>query len=86
MVRRIIAARPHPEQGYRAALGLMRLGTRYGEERLEAACGRALAFDLISYRGVRNILETGMNRLKVEEAQARPERPHANLRGPRYYS
>ena len=86
MVRRIIAARPHPEQGYRAALGLMRLGTRYGEERLEAACKRALAFDLVSYRGVRHILEAGMDRLKAENTADRPERPHANLRGPRYYS
>ena len=86
MVRRIIAARPHPEQGYRAALGLMRLGTRYGEERLEAACKRALAFGLVSYRGVRRILEAGMDRLKAENTADRPERPHTNLRGPRYYS
>ena len=86
MVRRIMANRPHPEQGYRASLGLMRLGTRYGNERLEAACRRALAFDLVSYRGVRNILEAGMDRVKKEEAAACPEKPHANLRGPRYYS
>jgi len=86
MVRRIIESRPHPEQGYRASLGLMRLGARYGNERLEAACERALAFDLVSYRGVRNILEAGMDRVKKEEAPACPEKPHANLRGPRYYS
>jgi hypothetical protein len=64
----------------------MRLGTRYGNEKLEAACERALAFDLVSYRGVRNILEAGMDRLKEEKASGRPEKPHANLRGPRYYS
>jgi transposase len=86
MVRRIMESRPHPEQGYRASLGLMRLGTRYGDERLEAACERALSFDLVSYRGVRDILEAGMDRLKTEQASARPEKPHANLRGPRYYS
>jgi len=86
MVRRIMDGRPHPEQGYRASLGLMRLGTRYGNERLEAACERALSFDLVSYRGVRNILEAGMDRLKAEKASSRPEKPHANLRGPRYYS
>lgn len=86
MVRRIMERCPHPEQGYRASLGLMRLETRYGNERLEAACERALAFDLVSYRGVRNILEAGMDRLKAEKVSARPEKPHANLRGPRYYS
>jgi transposase len=86
MVRRIMAGGPHPEQGYRASLGLMRLGTRYGNERLEAACERALAFDLVSYRGVRNILVAGMDRLKAETPAVQPEKPHANLRGPRYYS
>ena len=86
MVRRIIKSRPHPEQGYRASLGLMRLGTRYGNERLEAACERALAFDLVSYRGVRNILVVGMDRLKAEKTSVQPEKLHANLRRPRYYS
>ena len=85
MVDRIISGRAHPEQGYRASLGLMRLGARYGSDRLEAACGRALSFDLISYRGVKNILESGMDRLKPE-GTAKREKPHANLRGPRYYS
>jgi len=86
MVRRIIESRPHPEQGYRASMGLMRLGTRYGHARLEAACERALTFGLVSYRSVRNILEAGMDRLKNETSGVGPEKPHGNLRGPRYYS
>lgn len=86
MVRSIMERRRHPEHGYRAVLGLMRLGARYGEERLEAACRRALGFDLISFRGVRNILEAGLDRVKSEEPSSRPEKPHQNLRGSRYYS
>lgn len=86
MVDRIMAGRPHPEQGYRACLGLMRLGSRFGEERLEAACARALSFGLVSYRGVRNILDAGLDRLKAETASGRAGKPHANLRGPDYYS
>jgi len=35
--------RPHPEQGYRACLGLLNLAKTYGEDRLEAACRRALS-------------------------------------------
>jgi transposase len=86
MVRRIMDSRPHPEQGYRASLGIMRLGALYGNERLEAACERALAFDLVSFRGVRNILQAGFDRVKKEEAARGPEKPHGNLRGPGYYS
>jgi transposase len=42
VVETILRARPHPQQGFRACLGLMRLGKEYGPERLEAACNRAL--------------------------------------------
>ena len=36
-VAELLRRRPHPEQGYRACLGIMRLGRRYGADRLEAA-------------------------------------------------
>lgn len=62
------------------------MGSRYGGERLEAACERALRFDLVSFRGVRNILENGLDKVKTEETPSRPEKPHGNLRGGRYYS
>ena len=38
----ILESRPHPEQGYRACLGILRLARQYGAERLEAACDRGL--------------------------------------------
>jgi transposase len=41
LVAGILARRPHPEQGYRACLGIMRLGPRHGLDRLDAACARA---------------------------------------------
>ena len=63
----------------------MRLGTCYGAKQLEAACGWALLFEMFSYRGVKNILESGADRLTPEGA-GKPEKPHVNLRGPRYYS
>lgn len=85
--RKIMESRPHPEQGYRSCLGIMRLGRRYGEERLEAASRRALATGAISYRSVKSILENKLDRLPLEsppEAQVVGE--HPNLRGPSYYS
>ena len=38
VVETILASRPHPQQGFRSCLGIMRLGKSYGDERLEAAC------------------------------------------------
>lgn len=87
LVEAILADRPHPEQGYRSCLGLLRLGKRYGAERLEAACGRALRAGAKSYRHVHSILKHGLDRQPalIEEPAAAPL-VHANLRGPHYYA
>ncbi|MBB5373030.1 transposase [Acidocella aromatica] len=39
---RILEERAHPEQGFRACLGIVRLVKAFGRERVEAACARAL--------------------------------------------
>ena len=60
LVKHILAARVHPEQGFRSCLGLMRLGKRFGEKRLEAACRRALALGAHAYKNVEAILKNGL--------------------------
>jgi transposase len=86
LVEGVLTSRPHPEQGYRSCLGILRLGKHYGDERLEAACGRALALQAFSYRSVESILKTGLDRQPLlARAPAVPGRPHENLRGPTYY-
>lgn len=82
----ILAARRHPEQGFRSCLGIVRLAERYGTDRLEAACGRALAVRAHSYRSVESILRTGLDRQPLPpERPARMHPSHVNLRGPDYY-
>ena len=54
LVAAILASKPPPEQGYRACLGLIPLERRYGCERLEAACARALSCQAFSYRSVKS--------------------------------
>jgi len=87
VVTRIFENKPHPEQGYRPCLGILRLGDRYSPERLEAACHRALVIQGVSYRSIKSILEHGLDRVPLEE-QATLELPqeHENLRGPDYYT
>jgi transposase len=87
MVRRILDSRPHPEQGYRACLGLLRLGERYSASRLEAACTRALHAGAVSYRSVKSILSTGLDRAAVspQTTLALPQ-DHDHVRGGAYYA
>ena len=87
LVKAVMESRPHPEQGYRACLGIMRLGKRFTPERLEAAARRAVAIGACSLRSVQSILECGLDRIPPEsepEAPA-PATTHANVRGPEYY-
>lgn len=86
LVTAVMESRPHPEQGYRSCLGIMRLGKRYGDERLEAACTRALAASALSYRSVESILRTGLDRqpLPAPSTVIAP-RAHEFVRGPDYY-
>jgi transposase len=86
VVEAILATRPHPQQGYRSCLGLMRLGKLYGPERLEAACRRALSLQTLSYRSLASILQRGLDRQSLPERPS-PQAPiaHSNVRGARYY-
>jgi len=78
--------RPHPEQGYRACLGLQRLAREFTAPRLEAACARALSIAAPTYRSVASILKSGLDRQPLAAAEPRSALPlHDNVRGPDYY-
>jgi len=61
LVERMMRDRPHPEQGYRSAFGVLSLARRYERERLEAACERALIINAITYSSVNAILCTDVD-------------------------
>ena len=81
----ILRDRPHPEQGFRSCLGILRLARGHGAERLEAACDRALAINARTMTSVKSILQ---NRLEGRPPDRPPEAPpitHANIRGPKFF-
>jgi transposase len=84
LVEAITKSKPHPEQGYRECLGIMRLANRYGNERVEAACKRALSVGAIRYKSVRSILEKGLDKAPLEEITTSAI-THENIRGKSYY-
>lgn len=86
VVRWQMEHRPHPEQGYRACLGLQRLARQYGAERLDAACARAMSIRSPTYRSVASILAAGLDRQPPPGTAAQAPLPlHDNVRGPDYY-
>jgi transposase len=87
LTRAILAERQHPEHGYRSCLGLFRLAKRYGHDRLEAACARAVSMSARSYRHVDSILKHGLDRAPALDSASRPNSgvTHENVRGRDYY-
>ena len=84
---RIIESKPHPEQGFRSCLGIIRLAKKYSPDRLEAACQRALKIRAFSYKSVNSILKSGLDKdaLCFDEGAPGNNVIHHNIRGPGYY-
>jgi transposase len=86
VVEQILKDRPHPEQGYRSCLGIMRLGKALGHDRLEAACVRALHFGTCSYASINSILKSNLETQPLEQQLPLTSPAHDNLRGSPYYA
>ena len=83
----IMRRRPHPEMGFRSCLGIIRLGDKYGTDRLERACARAVRNRAYSYRSVEAILKNKLESVSDEEGAGSPAAlpSHTNVRGSSYY-
>jgi transposase len=86
LVEEILASRLHPQQGFRSCLGVLRLGRAFGEQRLEAACARALDAGTCSFKSVNSILKTGLDHQPmVDRNDGSAPIDHENIRGPQDY-
>jgi transposase len=82
----ILESRPHPEQGFRACLGILRLTRTYGHDRVEAACACGLEIGARSYGSLRSIPRHGLDRRPSAAPAPDGELPllHPNIRGSGY--
>ena len=87
LVDRIMRNRPHPEQGFRSAIGILGLAKTHGGDRLEAAAKRALEIGAASYSSVASILRNNLDRRQpsTKRATDEPAIDHTNIRGPQYF-
>lgn len=88
VIEHVIRSKPHPEQGYRSALGILRLSRKFSPARLELACARSLDIRSPHYRTIKTMLKQRMERAESSEPSAADPGTAlgaANVRGPRYY-
>ena len=89
LIQAVLNTRSHPEQAFRACMGILMFSDKHGTDRLEAACRYALAHEIHTYRGIKNILENQLDKAdQGEEGAIQPTLlpPHSNIRGKDYYN
>lgn len=91
LVKLLLERKAHPEQAYRASLGLLSLSKAYDAKRLDNACQRAIAIGSPSLKSIKSILQNGLDQLALPLAEEDNDNhkplsnDHGNIRGPEYY-
>jgi len=86
LILNILTSRKHPQQAYRSCLGILRLGKAHGNNRLEAACRRALILGSHSYKSIESILKHRLDEKPLaKQSELLLPKDHDNIRGPSYY-
>ena len=85
VVTKMLQQRRYVEQNYRTVLGLLGLAKRYSEQRLNAACGRALRINSPTRTSVASILKSGLDQVNTVPQEELDLEPHENIRGEDYY-
>lgn len=84
----VLRTRPHPEQAYKACIGILSQAKKVGEERLVAACRRGNSYERYTYSTIQRILDLGLDSRDADgelQEEARPMPGHSNIRGGTYY-
>lgn len=86
LIYNILDKKQHPEQAYKSCIGVLSLAKKVGQQRLNNACKRALAFNSYNYMAIQSILEKGLDQIDDEEPSMQIKMPlHENIRGEDYY-
>jgi hypothetical protein len=84
LVIAVLANRPHPEQGFRTCLGILRLYRGLDPVRAEAVSAKAVAIGALTYKSIASILAHNLDRVR-RQPESTAVIDHPNLRGPRYF-
>ncbi len=85
VIEKVLEAKAHPEQGYKVCLGIISLEKKYGKERLNNACQRALSYGITSYKKIKKILESNLDSTEDSLLLFAQLPLHENIRGNEYY-
>jgi transposase len=85
LITAVLASRPHPEQGFRTCLGILKLYRGVAADRAEAVSARAVEIGGLTCKSIASLLAQKPNKSVSKDSAQAALFDHANLRGPGYY-
>ena len=84
VIDHLLSAQVAEEQAYRSCMGILQCTKKYGNERVEAACAKAVAMKSCTYSTISTILKNGQDKV-LSSPVYKPTPRHENLRGSEAY-
>ena len=84
-IMKVLAGRPHPEQGFRSCLGILKLFRGVAKERAEAVAAHALSIGALNSRSIASILTIRIDRSTHPGSDEIAVLSHGNIRGSGYF-
>ena len=85
LILAIMSRRPHPEQGFRTCLGVLRLYRDLDPVRAERVSARAIAVGAFNYKSIASIIAHNLDRIAPTDSTVSVD-GHANIRGRSYFN
>lgn len=85
LILAIMSRRPHPEQGFRTCLGVLRLYRDLDPVRAERVSARAIAVGAFNYKSIASIIAHNLDRIAPTDSTVSVN-GHANIRGRSYFN
>ncbi len=88
VISNLLESRPYPQQSYNTCFGVMSLGKNFGDDRLEAACARALVIGSCNYRSIESILKKNLDKQQLPTTTPSSKSKvvkHSNTRESNYF-
>jgi transposase len=84
-IEKLLESKSHPEQAFKACMGVLRLEKKYGNEAFETVCQKAIEYNCITYRFIANALKNKTHLIPSEEEKIAELPEHENIRGKENY-
>lgn len=81
----LLESKEHPQQAFKACMGVLNLGKKYKAEDLEKVCKKAIEYNTISFRFIDNALKNNVHKMEQEKPVDLKLPLHGNIRGRNNY-